>query len=392
MTRSRLALNLNTLGVGQRPAAWRSPDAGPAALVDLAHWENVARIAERGRLDAIFLADRPAITDPRSRPVQYLDPSVLVPAMAATTEQVGFVATASTTLNEVPEFARRLRSLHIATGGRFAWNAVTTWDPEAVRNFGFADLAPRADRYARAEEFVTAVLARAGFEGDDRPAILQAGGSEAGQRLAGRVADAVYAIAHDLDAASTQRARLRTLAAEAGRGEDAIRLFPGLALVIGSTEREARERFDHWEHQAPPTYSLNELTRAFGVDLSGADLDAPIPPSVIDDAEAADAGWSSGYRAALVARIRHDEPTIRELLRDFGGYGQRFLAATPEHIADTIEDWFRAGAIDGLNIMLDLFPSGLEDFVDQVVPLLQRRGIFRTEYAPGTLLERFRTP
>ncbi|WOF22789.1 LLM class flavin-dependent oxidoreductase [Microbacterium betulae] len=411
----RLTINVNVLGVGQRPAAWRSPDIVPEAIVDLGHWQRVARLAERGLVDAIFLADRPAITDPRSRPVQYLDPLVLVPAMAAATERVGFVATASTTLNEPVELARRLFSLHVATGGRFAWNAVTTWDVEAMRNFGIEELPERAERYDRAEEFVQAVRAlwdaagtreevrhrgaRLSFDASlgidpvvpGRPAVVQAGGSAAGERLAGRVADAVYSIAHDPAASAAHRRAVQAHAAAAGRGADEPRVYPGLALVIGSTEREAGERFEHWEHQAPPTYSLRELEKALGLDLSDVDLERPLPDELVREAEAG-GGWSEGYRRVLLARIRDERPTVRALLRDFGGYGQRFLAGTPERIADAMQEWFDAGAADGFNVMIDLFPSGLEDLVDHVVPVLQRRGLFRRGYDDADLLGRFRRP
>lgn len=410
-----LTINLNVLGVGQRPAAWRSPELAPDAVVDREHWQRVARLAERGRVDAIFLADRPAITDPRSRPVQYLDPGVLVPAMAAVTEHLGFVATASTTLNEPLELARRLWSLHIATQGRFAWNAVTTWDVEAVRNFGIAELQDRASRYARAEEFVSVIQRlwdtagsgervrhdgsfrlEAGLElpasVPGRPAIVQAGGSEPGWRLAGKVADGVYSVDHDPNAAAEHRSLIRGFAVEAGRAADEVRVFPGLAIVIGSTEQEAWDRFDHWEHQAPATFSLTALSNALGLDLSDAELDAPVPEALLREAEERDAGWSAAYRRVLIERIRAERPSIRRLLRDFGGYGQRFIAGTPEQIVDSMEHWFRAGAADGFNIMLDLFPSGLEDFVEQVVPELQRRGLFRREYGDGGVLDRFRSP
>ncbi|MGO2658486.1 NtaA/DmoA family FMN-dependent monooxygenase [Mycetocola reblochoni] len=407
-----MTVNVNVLGVGQRPAAWRSPDIAPDAIVDRAHWEEVARIAERGLIDALFLADRPAITDPRSRPVQYLDPTVLVPAMAAVTDGLGFVATSSTTLNDPVELARRLWALHTATSGRFAWNAVTTWDVEAVRNFGVEELPERSVRYARAEEFVTVVRslwdtagtdAVVDHEGsisvhaglgmdrlvDGRPAIVQAGGSEPGWRLAGLVADGVYSVDQDPVAAAAHRDTIRGYAVEAGRPADAVRVFPGLAIVIGSTEREAWERFDHWEHLAPARYSLNALANALGTDLVDVDLDAPVPESVLRDAERRDAGWSAAYRRVLIERIRTEQPSVRRLLRDFGGYGQRFLAGTPEQIADSMESWFRSGAADGFNIMLDLFPSGLSDFVDHVVPELQRRGLFRREYGARSVLERF---
>lgn len=389
MNARRMTVNVNVLGVGQRPAAWRAPDIAPSAVIDLAHWQTVAREAERGLVDAVFLADRPAVTDPRSRPVQYLDPSVLVPAMAAATERVGFIATASTTLNEPAELARRFGSVHRATGRRFGWNAVTTWDVEAVRNHGIDELPPREERYARAESFVADVLGRWGA---DRPAVVQAGGSAPGVRLAGRFADGVFSVAQEPGASAEHRRAVSDAALAAGRAADAARVYPGLALVIGSTDREARERFDHWEHLAPATYSLAELGKALGADLLGVDVDQPLPEEVVDDARREGAGWSDGYRRALVDRIDRDRPTVRELLRDFGGYGQRFIAGTPERIVDSMEEWFRVGAADGFNVMLDLFQSGLTDFVDQVVPELQRRGLFRTAYEDDTLRERLARP
>lgn len=389
MTARRLTVNINVLGVGQRPAAWRSDDVRPSAVVDLDHWQAVAREAERGLVDAVFLADRPAITDPRSRPVQYLDPSVLVPAMAAVTDHVGFIATASTTLNEPAELARRLGSIHRASGRRFGWNAVTTWDVEAVRNHGIDELPPRGERYARAESFVADVLGR---WGDDRPAIVQAGGSGPGVQLAGKYADAVYSVAQEPGPSAEHRDAVRRVAVSAGRAADAVRVYPGLAIVIGSTEQEARDRFDHWEHLAPATYSLAELGKALGADLRGVDVDAPVPADVVEAARHEGAGWSDAYRRALLDRIERGNPTVRELLRDFGGYGQRFIAGTPGRIVDSMEAWFRAGAADGFGVMLDLFPSGLTDFVDHVVPELQRRGLYRTEYAEGTLRERLARP
>lgn len=389
MSAHRLTVNINVLGVGQRPAAWRSDDIRPSAVIDLDHWQAVAREAERGLVDAVFLADRPAITDPRSRPVQYLDPSILVPAMAAATERVGFIATASTTLNDPAELARRLGGIHRASGRRFGWNAVTTWDVEAVRNHGIDELPPREQRYVRAESFVADVLSR---WGDDRPAIVQAGGSGPGVRLAGRFADGVYSVAQEPDASAEHRRAVRDVAVEAGRPAEAVRVYPGLAIVIGSTEQEARDRFDHWEHLAPATYSLAELGKALGASVLGVNVDAPVPTEVVAAARQDGAGWSDAYRRALLDRIERGNPTVRELLRDFGGYGQRFIAGTPEQIVDSMESWFHAGAADGFNVMLDLFPSGLTDFVDQVVPELQRRGLYRTQYDDGTLRERLARP
>lgn len=413
-----MVVNVNVLGVGQRPAAWRNPELHARSILDLDYWQTVARAAEKALVDAVFIADRPAMTDPRTRPVQYLEPTVQLTAMAAVTEHVGFVGTASTTLNTPEELAVRLYSLHVASRGRYAWNAVTTYDPEAVRNFGHAAVATRETRYARGEEVIRAVRAlwesagtgeTVSFHGDyvdmeatlpaavtfpGHPVIVQAGGSMPGKRLAGRVADAVYSVEQDLEAGVESRELVRRLAAEEGRSPDAVRVYPGLALVIGSTEAEAWERFDHWENLAPPTYSLQALSAALGEDLSDVDLDAPLPARILDAEPSAEefAGWSLGYRNTLVRMARRSGAPVRKLLREFGGYGQRFLAGTPEQIADTMEEWFRAGAADGFNLMLDLFPSALEDYAEQVVPELQRRGLIRREYTEGTLRDRFTNP
>lgn len=416
MTR-RLSINLNVLGVGQRPAAWRSSDLHAESIVDPEHWQLVGRLAEQGTLDALFLADHPGLADPRARPLQFLEPSVLLATIAAGTTHLGLVGTASTTLNDPYELATRLLTLDTLSGGRYAWNAVTTYDDASVRNYGLEHAPSRPVRYARAQEFVAAVTAlwrsaetgtAAEFDGEyvsvsgtlrvppsaqGHPVIVQAGGSADGQRLAAAHADAVYSIEQTIDTAVRNRATVRALAEARGRGADSVRIFPGLAIVIGSTEEEAYHRFDHWENLAPPTYSVQALSYALGTDASAFDLDAPLPDAVLDETPDPETfPGSIGYRNTLVALARQDRPTVRRLLREFGGYGQRFIAGTPETIADSMEEWFRAGAADGFNIMVDLFPSGLIDFVEQVVPLLRKKGIFRHEYAETTLRERFANP
>ncbi|GGH43001.1 LLM class flavin-dependent oxidoreductase [Microbacterium album] len=397
----RLILNVNVIGVGQRPAAWRQPELHPRAIIDPAYWENVARIAERGMIDAIFIADTPVLSDPRRRPWQYLEPSTLLARVAAATTHLGMVWTASTTYNHPGELAERLLTLNTLSGGRAAWNVVTTVNPRAADNFGasLGAYRPTSDeRYARAGAFLEQVLELwdrdgRGWGGDrpPRPVLVQAGGSQAGQRLAARHADVVYSVEMELEQAVRSRAAVRAFAAEAGRDPDDVAVLPGLALVIGSTEREARERFDHWESRAHPKFSLDALSFALGVDAERLDLDAPLPADVVEhEPDPATFKGSTGYRRSLIAHARKENLTVRQMLRDFGGYGQRFIAGTPERIADSIEEWFRAGAADGFNVMIDLFPSGLEDFVDHVVPILQRRGLFRTEYEERDLRSRIR--
>ena len=391
----RLALNVNIIGVGQRPAAWRQPELHPRSILDPDYWENVGRIAERGLIDAIFIADTPVLSDPRRRPWQYLEPSTLLARVAAATTHLGLVWTASTTYNHPDELAERLLTLNALSGGRAAWNVVTTFNERASANFGATPL-ESAERYARADAFVRQVRALWdrdapgwGPERPPRPTLVQAGGSPAGQRLAARHADVVYSVEMEIDQAVRNRDAVRAYAAEAGRDPDDVIVLPGLALVIGSTEREARDRFDHWENLAHPAFSLDALSFALGIDAESLALDEPLPSWVVDaEPDPATYKGSSGYRRSLIAHARKENLTVRQMLRDFGGYGQRFIAGTPERIADSIEEWFRAGAADGFNIMLDLFPSGLEDFVDHVVPILQRRGLFRTAYEERDLLTR----
>jgi FMN-dependent oxidoreductase (nitrilotriacetate monooxygenase family) len=423
MTGRTLHLNVNLLHSGVYPSAWRLPDSRPDAFVDIDHFLRVARVAERGKLDAIFLADTPAINDRIDyRPFNALEPTVVLASLAAATSHIGLVATASTTYNEPYNLARRFASLDLVSRGRAGWNVVTTADAAAGRNFGFAGASEHGARYARAREFTELVQALwdswedDAFLGDKasgrfvdtgkvhairhqgahyavegpltvprspqgRPVIFQAGGSEDGRELAAATADAVFSLAQTIADGAAYAGDLRARAARYGRGPDALVILPGLATVIGSTEAEARRRQDELWDLVPVEYSLARLAGTLRIDPARLDLDKPLPDPLPLPPDA-----NHTMFLGTVALARRDGLTVRQLLRALGGgVGHRILAGTPEAIADDIEAWFRAGAADGFNLMPDVLPDGLETFVDAVVPILQRRGLFRRDYAGATL-------
>ncbi|WP_267423764.1 LLM class flavin-dependent oxidoreductase [Methylobacterium sp. GC_Met_2] len=423
MTGRTLHLNVNLLHSGVYPSAWRLPGSRPDAFVDIDHFIRVARVAERGKLDAIFLADTPAINDRIDyRPFNALEPTVVLASIAAVTRHVGLVATASTTYNAPFNLARRFASLDLVSRGRVGWNVVTTADAAAGRNFGFAGASEHGARYARAREFTDLVHALwdswedDAFLGDTargrfidpakvhavnhrgahytvegpltvprspqgRPVTFQAGGSEDGRELAAATADAVFSLAQTIADGVAYARDLRARAARYGRGPDALVILPGLATVIGSTEAEARRRQDELWDLVPLEYSLARLAGTLRIDPTRLELDKPLPDPLPLPPDANHTMFSG-----TVALARREGLTVRQLLRALGGgVGHRIMAGTPEAIADDIEAWFRAGAADGFNLMPDVLPDGLETFVDAVVPILQRRGLFRRDYAGATL-------
>ncbi|MDR6953395.1 FMN-dependent oxidoreductase (nitrilotriacetate monooxygenase family) [Ancylobacter sp. 3268] len=429
MTHRRLLhLNINILHAGFYASAWRSPEADPHATFDIGHYVRCAEIAERGTFDAVFLADRPALEDkPDLRPFLSLEPTVVLTAIAAATSHIGLIATASTSYNEPYNIARRFATLDLVSGGRAGFNVVTTADPNAAANFG-QSLPEHGARYARAKEFTEVVSALwdswedDAFVGDKagarfldpakihridhkgrffevagplnlprspqgRPILVQAGGSGDGRDLAARHADVVFSVGEDIPRARAYADDLRARAAAHGRDPRSIVVLPGLATVIGSTEEEARRRQEELGALIPLDYAIARLGVTFGQDLSHLELDAPVPDLPIP------VNGSTTFAQATLNFARQGNLTFRQLLYKLGGgIGHRVIVGTPEAIADDIEEWFTAGAADGFNLMPDVLPTGLEAFVDHVVPILRRRGLFRTHYAETTLRERFGLP
>jgi len=420
----QLHLNAFLRNIGQHEAAWRLPETNLAGITDIDHYIELARIAERGKLDAVFFADHPVLKDrTEDRPFDALDPFTLIAALSTATDRIGLVATASTTYNDPYGLARRFATLDHVSRGRAGWNVVTTANADAAANFGL-DVHPDPNaRYVRAQEFLDVAIKlwdswedgaivgdKAGgvFVDRDRihavdhvgthfrvagplevprspqgrPVLFQAGSSEPGKDLAARYAEAIFTAQPDFNDARAFYRDVKGRVRDQGRDPDHVVILPGLSTFIGGTEVEARALQEQFENATIPTYGLAQLSRVLGVTVSGDDLDKPfrLPPGFINSPH-------QKSRADLVERILSGEAlTVRQLLRRLSaGRGHRVFAGTPEQVADTIEHWFRNGAADGFNLIPPALPSSLTAFVDQVVPLLQKRGLFRTDYAGTTL-------
>jgi FMN-dependent oxidoreductase (nitrilotriacetate monooxygenase family) len=428
----RIHLNAFLMGVGHHEAAWRLPESDPYAHVDVAHFQNLARIAERGKLDSVFLADGPVLwSNLGRRPGGALEPTVLLTALAGVTEHIGLIATASTTYNEPYNLARRFASLDHISGGRAGWNIVTTAGLDAARNFNLDELPAHRERYERAAEFVDvsrklwdswdgeAILAdkAAGVWGDDtkvhppahvgrfyqvagalnvprppqgHPLLVQAGSSEDGKDFAARYADAVFTAHQTLADAQAFYADLKRRALALGRDPETIKILPGIVPILGATPDEARALETELEDLIRPEYAIGQLAELIQVDPGALHLDRELPAELPDE----DAIEGAKSRRTLVVTLaRRERLTVRQLIgRLGGGRGHFTFAGTPVQVADVITEWYQRGAADGFNIMPPVLPRGLESFVDTVVPILQERGLFRTEYDGSTLRDNYGLP
>ena len=434
MAPDQLHLNVFVMGHGHHEAAWRHPRSTTASITDVDHYRQVARRAEEGLLDSVFLADQLIVGgDTEHRPRSGLEPLTLLAALATATERIGLIATASTTYTEPYNLARQFASLDHISHGRIGWNIVTSWARGAARNFGLDEPIPHDERYARAFEYMEVVtrlwdswaddaiihdqksgrfadptrIKGAGFEGryyrvrgaltvprppQGHPVLVQAGSSEEGRRFAARYAEAIFTAQQDLDEARAFATDVRRRATKVGRDPRHLKILPGLSPIIGSTEEEARRLERELNELTLPEVGLRHLSARFdGVDLSGLPLDEPVPLDALPQPEDVQGPQS---RAALITElVQRERPTLRELLyRLAGARGHLVVTGTPEQIADRIEEWAMAGAADGFNVMPPYLPGGLDDFIDHVVPELQRRGLFRKEYTGRTLREHYGLP
>jgi FMN-dependent oxidoreductase (nitrilotriacetate monooxygenase family) len=425
----RLHLNAFLMGVGHHEAAWRLPESDPFAHVDVTHFQHLARTAERGKLDSLFLADSPVLwNNIGRRPSGALEPTVLLTALAGVTEHIGLIATASTTYNEPFNLARRFASLDHVSGGRAGWNIVTTAGVDAARNFNLDELPSHRERYERAAEFIEVSLKlwdswaddaplgdkADGVWGDDskvypaghvgrffkvagalnlprppqgHPLLVQAGSSEDGKELAARYAEAVFTAQQTLEEAQTFYADLKARARALRRDPDGVKILPGIVPVIGGTEAEARRLDEELDRLIKPEYAKRQLAQQLRVAPEDLDLDRELPADLPSEDEVE--GAKSRY-TLIVSLARRERLTVRQLIgRLGGGRGHRTFAGTPEQVADAIAHWWENGAADGFNVMPPALPSGLVAFVDHVVPILQRRGLFRTEYDGTTLRDNY---
>ncbi|WP_447650274.1 LLM class flavin-dependent oxidoreductase [Pseudomonas abietaniphila] len=428
----QMSLGMNILGFGAHSGAWRSAEVAANAYLDVEYYRNIARISERGCLDAIFLADGPALAgDVSKQPAGRLEPTVLLTAVALATQRIGVIATASSTYNDPFNIARRFASLDHISGGRAAWNVVTNAGDAAAQNFGLAGAPLHVDRYARADEFIDVTVklwdsweddaiigdARAGRFADPkkvhtidfvgqhfsvkgplnvprspqgRPVLVQAGSSEGGKALGSRYADAIFTTQTTLEDGQLFYSEMKERAVGWGRNPEHLKIMPGLSTVIGSTEAEAHARFDELNAWNGEHGLLEQVAGRIGIAASELDPDAPLPWARIGAVADFERG-SQGFLEAQLNLARRENLSIRQLSRRIL-VGHRLLVGTPEQVADTLTHWFLAHAADGFNIMPDMFPSGVEIFVDEVVPLLQKRGVFRHEYTGSTLREHLGLP
>ncbi|HEY8333864.1 MAG TPA: LLM class flavin-dependent oxidoreductase [Tardiphaga sp.] len=424
---SQMHLGVFVLGTGHHVAAWKLPNAWGNAE-DLSLLQHVARSAERGKFDLLFLADA-LNTGPNVHPSMMvrLEPITLLSALAMTTSHLGLAATASATYTEPYNLARLFASLDHISGGRAAWNVVTGAFPEAALNFSRDNHPPHAQRYASATEFVkiakglwdsweddAIIMNKQGGQFADTskmhtlehrgefysvkgplnisrppqgyPVIIQAGASDAGKQLAASIAEIVFSVQQDIEVAKAFRADLREHARRAGRDPDHMKIMPGVSPIIGSTEQEAKAKLAALGAMMEPKSALKILSERLGQDLTDYPLDGPVP-------ELPPSTMMQGHAVALTAMAKAKNLTLREL-RDYAAaaMGHRLLVGTPEMVADGLEEWFVAGAADGFNIMPSWLPGAFDDFVDHVVPILQKRGLFRTEYTGRTLRDHLGLP
>ncbi|MEU4601007.1 LLM class flavin-dependent oxidoreductase [Nocardia sp. NPDC023988] len=427
----QLSLNAFIYPSGHHEAAWRHPDSRPDRIYDVTYYQEIGRTAEAAKLDAVFFADGPALrTDVRHNAAPGLEPITLLTAIASATTHLGLIATASTTYYEPYNLARLFSSLDHISGGRAGWNIVTTGTDVAAANFGLDRHPDHRERYARAREFVDAVVAlwdsweddaivldrAAGIYADadkihpidfvgeylrvrgpfnsartpqGRPVLVQAGASNEGRAFAGRYAEAIFTAHQRLSDAQAFYADIKAKAAEYGRDAEEVRILPGISPFIADTESAARRLEREFNELTVPEYGLKQLESITGTSLRGYPLDEVVPVEVF--AGAGDVTDNARSRLQVVAGIvERERPTLRGLLhRLAGARGHRVIAGTPEQIADTIEEWFTHGAADGFNVMPPWYPGGLEVFTSTVVPILQERGLFRTEYSGTTLRDHF---
>jgi len=425
------------LGAFMRPVsihtgAWRYPGAYPDANFNFGHLKRFARKLEAGKFDAFFMADHLAVLNmpvealKRSHTVTSFEPFTLLSALAGATERIGLVATASTTFDAPYHIARRFASLDHISGGRAGWNIVTTSNPDAALNFGLDAEVDHGERYDRAREFYDVVTGLWDSFADDAfirdresglyfdpdkmrrldhkgehlsvrgplniarppqgwPVIVQAGASEPGRQLAAETAEVVFAAHGTLAAGQAFYADVKSRMEAIGRNPDHLKILPGVLTVVGDNVEEAREKralLDSFVHYDS---AIASLSIALGHDATGFDPDAPLP-------DIPETNHSKSGRERTIELARRENLTVRQLAQRLGGYGGLAFVGTPKTIADEMEQWLVERGSDGFNVMFPYLPEGLDDFVDKVVPELQRRGLFRREYQGPTLRDHLGLP
>lgn len=396
MTKRRLILSLNASLYGHHEASWRLPSARPAEMTTAKHFQELARLAERGKFDIFFMADFMAFNEAMARYAVFTmtEPLATHAAVAAVTKHIGLVATGSTTYGDVHETARIFSALDLLSKGRAGWNIVTSGAPATALNFNRNTQVPHHERYVHARGYVQKVLdlwdGRGSLDAavplQGYPLLVQAGSSEDGKDFAGRYGEVIFTAQTTIAQAKAFRDQVRAAAASYGRDPDSIKTLPGLYPIIASTQAEAlalKETLDA-EIQSE---KIVEMMAGWGFDLRGRDVDGPFPFD-----QKLDPNWDGiTSRFEIIRQVALDNPhlTVRGLVKKVSGNrGHSNVIGTPEQVADHITQWWQAEAMDGHMVMPSHMPGGLENFVDHVIPILQKRGIVQEEYAEGTLREK----
>ncbi|MCC6474536.1 MAG: LLM class flavin-dependent oxidoreductase, partial [Burkholderiales bacterium] len=421
---------------GHHVASWRHPRAQRDAHISIEHYVEIAQSAERAKFDMIFLADgvatREAHMDALSRSVQFVahfEPLTLLAALAMATQRIGLVGTASTTYNEPYHVARKFASLDHISHGRAGWNLVTSVQKAEARNFGRSGVDAHEVRYARAREFAQVVTGLWDSWDDDAfvydvdsglffepekmhvlrhqgeyysvegplnvprppqgwPVIVQAGASDEGRELAAEYAEAIFSPHLTIEQSKAYYDDVKGRMAKYGRDPDHLNLLPGLSVIVGATDEAAREDFEYLQSLIHPMVGREILSTMLGrMDLSSFDPDQPLPDPLPHQ------GGSKGHFESIVALGKRENLTVRQLgARVAGARGKNAIHGSPATVADYMESWFKSGACDGFCVMPPYIPGAHDDFCKLVVPELQKRGLFRSEYEGRTLRENLGLP
>lgn len=429
-----LVLGAYMTGSGTQGDSWRHPRADTDAWADFDHYARYAKTLERGRFDAIFFydtmippADLAALAETPTLP--RWDPVPLIAALSVVTQHIGLIATVSTTYNEPYNVARQFAAIDRISKGRAGWNVVTSTG--GGENFNLDTHVDHALRYERAHEFYDVVTGLWDTIADDAviadkdsglwldpaqirhldhkgrffsvkgpinaprpiqgwPVIAQAGASEAGRTLAARIGEFIYSAEFTVAAGIRFRNDIHARMAAQGRDPGRIRIAPGVSPFVGRSDAEAQDKYEEWQERRDLGATLRALSQygSLGIDLSKAPLDGLVP---LPD-ELPETNSHKSRQSVLAEWIRETRPTVREVARKLTAGGHRIVVGSPKTIADDFEHWFTSGAADGFNVMFSSAPDGIEDFVDLVVPELQRRGLFRREYTGHTFRENLGLP
>jgi alkanesulfonate monooxygenase len=418
---------------GHHIAAWRTPDAPKSPGNNVAHMVGLAQLAEKGLFDMLFWADSAGIWGgdkaelSRMCRTAWIEPFTMLAGLSMVTKHIGLTCTMTSTYTEPFNVARHFMSLDVMSGGRAAWNLVTSANQAEAQNFSREAHLAKSDRYRRAREYADVVLGLwrswdddafvedkeeglffdpeklhlLNHEGENfkvrgplnvprspqgHPVLIQAGASDEGRELAAATAEVIFVATPTIDEARAYYSDVKARVARLGRDPDHVKIMPGAGIMVGRTDAEAEEKFDRLQKLIHPQVGVRQLSNYVSYDLSRFPVDGPLPPIPTNEI-------SNSRVELLVEMAKRDNLSIRQLYEAISGSrGHMTLRGSVKTVADTLEEWFTTGAADGFNILFPTLPGSLNDFIELVIPELQRRGLFRTAYEGTTLRENLGLP